>query len=88
MPSTSPKAVARAAREAEQLLDRYTAERRPVARDEILGQAHARTRMQQRDPAYRRAEMARLQAIAKDPEQAREYLLRTSMISGLRSSLA
>ena len=66
-------------------LDAYTAERRPVARDEILRQAHAnRTRMQQRDPAYRRAELTRLQTIAADPAQAREYLLRTSMIAGLR----
>ena len=50
-----------------------------------IGHAHAnRTRMQQRDPAYRRAELTRLQTIAADPAQAREYLLRTSMIAGLR----
>lgn len=71
------------------LLDAYTAERRPVVQEEILRQAHAnRTRMQQRDPAYRRAELTRLQAIAADPRQAREYLLRTSMISGLRRAAA
>jgi 3-(3-hydroxy-phenyl)propionate hydroxylase len=42
--------------------------------------------MQQRDPVYRRSELTRLQAIAADPVQAREYLLRSSMISGLREA--
>ena len=68
-------------------LDRYTLQRRPVAAQEILRRAHAnRTRMQQRDPAYRAQELARLQGIASDPVKAKEYLLETSMISGLRAS--
>ncbi len=71
------------------LLDTYTTGRRVVALDDILRQAHAnRLRMQQRDPAYRRAELARLQAIAADPRQAREHLLQTSMIGGLRRAAA
>lgn len=68
-------------------LDRYTRQRRPVAKEQILQQAHAnRTRMQERDPERRRAELGRLQDIAADPERAREYLLRSSMITGLRQA--
>lgn len=67
------------------LLARYTRQRRPIAKEQILKQAHAnRTRMQERDPQRRRAELTRLQRIASDPIEAREYLLRSSMISGLR----
>ncbi len=68
-------------------LDRYTRQRRPIAREQILRQAHAnRTRMQERDPERRRAELQRLQDLAADPERAREYLLRSSMIAGLRQA--
>jgi len=67
------------------LLDQYDRQRRPIARDEILGQADAnRRRMQQRDPAWRRAELGRLQAISNQPAEAREFLLRSAMITGLR----
>ncbi|MFW2404646.1 MAG: FAD-dependent oxidoreductase [Gammaproteobacteria bacterium] len=70
-------------------LDRYTRQRRPIAREQILKQAHAnRTRMQERDPQKRRAELERLQAIAGDREKSREYLLRSSMITGLREAAA
>jgi 3-(3-hydroxy-phenyl)propionate hydroxylase len=71
----------------ERLLDQYDAERRPVAREQILAQAHRnRTRMQQRDPAARRAELARLQGIAADPVACRDFLLKSSMIHGLRQA--
>ncbi len=67
------------------LLDTYTRQRRPIARDEILKQAHNnRTRMQQTDAAWRRQEMSRLQAIAGDKDKTREFLLKSSMITGLR----
>ncbi len=67
------------------LLDLYDRQRRPVARDEILMQAERnRNRMQNRDPAWRRTELARLQAIAADAQTAREHLLASSMITGLR----
>ena len=70
-----------------ELLDLYSRQRRPTAERQILQQAHQnRTRMQQRDPEYRRAELTRLQAIAADPVQSREYLLRSSMITGLREA--
>ncbi len=40
--------------------------------------------MQERNPAFRAAELARLQKIAADPDASREFLLRSSMIEGLR----
>lgn len=71
----------------ERLLDRYTRRRRPVAEAEILGQSDRnRARMQERDIAKRRAMLAELQGIADDPVRARDYLLRSSMISGLRQA--
>lgn len=75
--------------EDESLLDRYDRERRPVAREQIIAQAHRnRTRMQERDPDKRRDALADLQAIAGDPLRAREYLLQSSMIAGLRAAAA
>jgi len=71
----------------EDLLNRYTRQRRPVAEQQILKQSHTnRTRMQERDPATRAAELKRLQDIAGDPTSAHEHLLRTSMIAGLRQA--
>lgn len=73
----------------EELLDRYDRRRRPVAAEEILRQADRnRGRMRNPDPAFRREEMKRLQAIAADPERSREYLLASSMIAGLRRAAA
>jgi 2-polyprenyl-6-methoxyphenol hydroxylase-like FAD-dependent oxidoreductase len=66
-------------------LDRYTRQRRPVAAEEILAQADRnRSRMQERDPARRRQILEDLQRTAADPTKARVYLLRSSMIEGLR----
>lgn len=71
------------------LLDRYTRRRRPVAEAEILGQSDRnRARMQERDVAKRRAALADLQHIADDPVLAREHLLKSSMIAGLRRAAA
>lgn len=72
-----------------EVLDRYTRQRRPVAAEEILAQAGAnRARMQERDPARRRALLAELQRKASDPTFARMHLLRSSMIEGLRRAAA
>ncbi|CAG0944302.1 3-(3-hydroxy-phenyl)propionate hydroxylase [Gammaproteobacteria bacterium] len=69
----------------EDLLTLYDRQRRPVAADEILRQADRnRHRMRNADPAWRRAELARLQAIAADRDAARAHLLASSMIAGLR----
>jgi 3-(3-hydroxy-phenyl)propionate hydroxylase len=73
--------------EDERLLDLYSRQRQPVAKEQILAQAHRnRTRMQERDSGRRREELARLQGIASDPAQARIFLLRSSMIEGLRAA--
>jgi 3-(3-hydroxy-phenyl)propionate hydroxylase len=69
------------------LLDQYGRQRRPIAQEQIIAQAHQnRTRMQERDPAKRLATLRDLQATAADPVRARDYLLRTSMITGLREA--
>lgn len=69
------------------LLDRYTRRRRPIAEREVLAQSDRnRARMQERDDTRRREMLAELQALAADPARAREHLLRTSMIAGLRAA--
>lgn len=69
------------------LLDEYGERRRQVAEQEILRQADSnRARMQERDPAQRRRLFEDLKRTAGDPALALPYLLRSSMISGLRSS--
>lgn len=68
-------------------LDRYTRRRRPIAEREIIAQADRnRARMRERDPGRRAALLADMQAIADDPARAREHLLRSSMITGLRAA--
>ena len=70
-------------------LDSYERKRRPVAKDDIVGQADKnRARMNNTDPEARRAHLAELKCIAADPEKAREFLLRSSMIEGLRRAEA
>ena len=71
------------------LLDRYTRRRRPIAEQEVLAQADRnRARMQERDDGRRREMLHALQRTAADPETAREHLLRSSMIAGLRRAAA
>jgi len=66
-------------------LERYEPQRRPIAQDAIIAQAHQnRTRMQERDPERRRRLLADMQATAADPIKLKAYMLRTSMIDGLR----
>lgn len=69
------------------LLDRYTRRRRPIAEREIIAQADRnRARMRETDPARRAEMLAELQRTAGDPAKAREHLLRSSMIAGLRAA--
>ncbi|WP_137177462.1 NAD(P)/FAD-dependent oxidoreductase [Roseomonas sp. AR75] len=71
------------------LLDRYTRRRRPIAEKEIIAQADRnRARMRETDPARRAEMLAEMQRIAGDPVRAREHLLRSSMIAGLRAAAA
>jgi 2-polyprenyl-6-methoxyphenol hydroxylase-like FAD-dependent oxidoreductase len=73
--------------ESEALLDLYSRQRQPIAKEEILGQAHRnRTRMLEPDEEARTRALRDLQATVADPERAREYLLRSSMITGLRKA--
>ena len=70
-------------------LDHYERQRRPVALEHVLAQSgRNRARMQELDPAKRRAALAELQAIAHDPERALQHLLNTSMITGLKQAEA
>ncbi len=73
----------------EALLDRYERQRRPVAEEEIIQQAHRnRTRMQERDPARRRELLLDLQRTTDDLVKLKTYLLKASMIEGLRRAAA
>jgi 3-(3-hydroxy-phenyl)propionate hydroxylase len=73
----------------EALLDRYERQRRPIAEEEIIAQAHRnRTRMQERDPGRRRAMLQDLQRTIDNPATLKEYLLKSSMIEGLRRAAA
>jgi 3-(3-hydroxy-phenyl)propionate hydroxylase len=65
----------------------YDRRRRPVAREQILAQADRnRARMREKDPARRREILADLQAVTRDRERLYQYVLRSSMIEGLRQA--
>ena len=67
------------------LLDLHERKRRPIARDEIIAQADAnRQRMNTTDPHERQQHLQNMQDITRDPSRMREFLLKSSMISGLR----
>lgn len=71
------------------VLDRYERQRRPIAEEEIIQQSHRnRTRMQERDPTRRRAMLEELQRTIDDPPKLKAYLLKSSMIEGLRRAAA
>ncbi len=73
----------------ERVLDRYERQRRPIAEEEIIQQAHRnRTRMQERDPERRRDMLKDLQQTIDDPVKLKAYLMKSSMIDGLRRAAA
>lgn len=73
----------------EALLDRYERQRRPIAEEEIIAQAHRnRSRMQERDTERRRAMLQDLQRTIDNPVKLKDYLLKSSMIEGLRRAAA
>jgi 3-(3-hydroxy-phenyl)propionate hydroxylase len=73
----------------ERILDRYERQRRPIAEEEIIQQSHRnRTRMQERDPQRRREMLADLQRTIVDPPKLKAFLLKSSMIEGLRRAAA
>lgn len=68
-------------------LDKYEARRRPIARDDIVAQADKnRARMSAKNEAKRHEYLRILKEIAANPIKARKFLLRSSMIEGLRRS--
>ena len=73
----------------DRVLDAYAAERRRVAIDHVQAQTHANARfLSETDPKSRRQLQDELRSIASDRERALEYLLRSSMIAGVRSAAA
>lgn len=68
-------------------LDTYARTRREIAETHVLKQADAnRGRMQNRDPAWREQELARLQAISGDPAAMRDHLMKTSLLEAVRET--
>jgi 3-(3-hydroxy-phenyl)propionate hydroxylase len=71
----------------DEALDRYDRQRRTVAERYLQSQTIANKQMlEETDPERRALRQAEMRAIATDPERARQYLLRTSMIEGLRAA--
>ena len=68
-------------------LDRYDRQRRTVAERYLQAQTIANKELLEESDAGRRtARQREMRAIAADPERARQYLLRTAMIEGLRAA--
>jgi 3-(3-hydroxy-phenyl)propionate hydroxylase len=69
----------------EELLDLYSRQRRSATIEQVQAMSIRNKRMmEERDPKVQRQQLQELIAIAADPARAREHLLNTSMISGLR----
>lgn len=66
-------------------LDRYDAQRRPIAIDYVQ-QTTMRNKamLEETDPEARKAKHDEMRATAADPAKAREYLLQSSMIAALK----
>jgi len=70
-------------------LQQYERQRRPIAVEDIGGQAHAnRQRMMDATAQDQQQRLRELQRTAADPEKAKAFLLKSSMIEGLRRSQA
>jgi 3-(3-hydroxy-phenyl)propionate hydroxylase len=69
------------------LLDAYERQRRPIAIEYInASTARNKKMMEERDPAIRKATLDDMRRTAEDPAAAKEFLLRTSMITALRAA--
>ena len=68
-------------------LDRYDAQRRPIAVDYVQKTTIRNKQMlEETDPDIRKAKHDEMRAIVADPVKAREYLLQSSMITTLREA--
>ena len=73
----------------ERLLDLYDLQRRTVAIEFVQEQSIAnKKRLEARDPKTRQRNLDELRETAADPERARQFLLRTSMIASQRRAEA
>jgi 3-(3-hydroxy-phenyl)propionate hydroxylase len=71
--------------ECDRLLDLYNLQRRTVAIEFVQEQSIAnKKRQEESDPKTRQKNLEELTRIAEDPERARQFLLRTSMITSQR----
>jgi 3-(3-hydroxy-phenyl)propionate hydroxylase len=69
------------------LLDRYERRRRPLNIEFVQQQTIAnKQRLEEKDPAVRRAKLDELAAIADDPVRHRQFLLRSSLIQAMRKA--
>ncbi len=69
----------------DKLLDLYDRQRRTVATEFVQEQSIAnKKRLEAREPQARKRNLDELRATAADPERARQFLLRTSMIASQR----
>jgi len=71
--------------ESDRSLDLYDLQRRTVATEFVQEQSIAnKKRLEERDPRTRQKNLEELTRIAEEPERARQFLLRTAMISSQR----
>ena len=69
----------------DRLLDRYDRQRRTVAIEAVQQQTHRNQQIiSERDPEIRKKSLEAMRRTAADRNAAREYMLRTSMISSMR----
>jgi 3-(3-hydroxy-phenyl)propionate hydroxylase len=74
---------------AEPLFGQFDRQRRTVAENTLQAQTIANKQtLEERDPARRGARQGEMRRIAADTELSRKYLLRTSMIEGVRAAAA
>jgi 3-(3-hydroxy-phenyl)propionate hydroxylase len=71
------------------LLDLFDRQRRQVANAYLQTMSiQNKQALEEKDPAARAARFAEMRAVAADPARARAYLMRTSMIEGVRAAAA
>ena len=71
----------------EALLDAYVRQRRAATIEQVQTMSIRNKRLlEERDPEVQRSRMAELVAVAADPQRARQHMLESSMIAGLRKS--
>jgi 3-(3-hydroxy-phenyl)propionate hydroxylase len=71
----------------EPMLDLYVRQRRAATIEQVQAMSIRNKRLlEERDPAVQKARMEELVSIANDPARARQHMLESSMIAGLRKS--